>query len=773
MRRKIFIYCIGLIAGISTAYLLEECGKVFLSLALMLSIYFILKKIDFDLSEQDDAREKKIVFLMMTIGFSLFCLNYISLNSVVRDLDGNSIKINDITSNQCKVLEIKENRDSTKFIVKPHNIKGVNKIQVSCYQEINEVDNVYDLLGANLTIYGNLKEPAGQDNPGCFNYALYQKSKGIRFNMTSKLIRIDSLSNELNWQYKRNIFKSRERFLDLFENEDIRAFIKGVIFGDKSDIDEDTIDEFNENSTGHILAVSGLHIGFLFALLRILTRKSRNKFLTTVIIVILLLYGEMTAWSPSTKRAVLVLSINLISIYLEKKPDLLSSISAAAMIILMFNPYMLFNSGFQMSFIALLGLIFLSPILEKIFGVYIGSMLAIQISICPLVAYYFSRFNPLSMFINIPVVFLASILVPLCILSLSFMLIFNFLPLIDITIIELLSKLILKINSLFNFDGLFSLDISLANQGFLLVFYIVIFLISSEWFRIMLLREQKNLVNKTILMLIIPALITSLAFNNKYLNDEIVFVSVGQGDCTHIRVNGNVLIDGGGSRDYNVGKNTLRPYLLKNKVRKIDAAAVTHLHMDHFQGIIDLNAIFPIKSIVIPNTYSNALDSEISSLSNIYYIGIGNKISLSKDCYIEPIWPAGQYVKNIDAEDKNENNMVYMIYCKDMKIMITGDLSELDEINMIEYYKGTDKLNCDILKVGHHGSKTSTSEEFLDALKPQIAVISVGANNMYGHPNQVTLDKLVARGIEIYRTDLNGAVGIDIRRSGVKVDTMR
>ena len=773
MRRKLFIYCIGLISGISIAYLFEECGKLFLPLILICSIYLILKKVVLDLKERDEIREKKIIAFMMIAGFCLFSLNYMNFNSAVKDLDGNKLEICNIGSIECKVLEIKEAKDSTKLIVKPINIKSADKVQISCYQEIGEVNDIYDLLGAHLTVYGNLKEPAGQDNPGCFNYALYQKSKGIRFNMTSKAIRIDSLSDGLYWKYKRNIFETRERFLDSFEDEEVRAFIKGIIFGDKSDIDEETIEEFNENSTGHILAVSGLHIGFLFALIRLLTRKSRNKLLTTVIIIVLILYGEMTAWSPSTMRAVLVLSINLISIYIEKKPDLLSSISAAAMIILIFNPYMLFNSGFQMSFIALLGLIFLCPFLENMLGAYIGSMFAIQISIVPIVAYNFSRFNPISMFINIPVVFLASILVPVCILSLPLMLAFNFLPGIDISLIELLSRLILKINALFNFDGIFSLDISIANQGLLLAFYIVIFLASSEWFRIKLLRGQKNLAIKTVVVLIIPVLIASFAFHNKYLNDEIVFVSVGQGDCTHIRASGNVLIDGGGSRDYNVGKNTLKPYLLKNKVRAIDAAAVTHLHMDHFQGIMDLNSIYPIKSIVIPNTYSSALESEISRLSNINYIGSGNKISLSNDCYIEPIWPTGQYVKNIDSEDKNENNMVYMIYCKNKKIMVTGDLAQADELNMIKYYKGTDKLDCDILKVGHHGSKTSTSEEFLDALTPQIAVISVGANNMYGHPNQETLDKLNAHGITTYRTDLNGAVGIDIHKTGIKVDTMR
>ena len=118
--------------------------------------------------------------------------------------------------------------------------------------------------------------------------------------------------------------------------------------------------------------------------------------------------------------------------------------------------------------------------------------------------------------------------------------------------------------------------------------------------------------------------------------------------------------------------------------------------------------------------------------------------------------------------------MVYMIDYRGLKIMVTGDLLEEDELKMCNHYKGTNALKCDILKIAHHGSKSSSSEEFLDAAKPEIAVIQVGRNNIYGHPHAQTLDRLKARGIEVYRTDINGAVGIDIKRNGnIRVDTMR
>jgi competence protein ComEC len=152
-----------------------------------------------------------------------------------------------------------------------------------------------------------------------------------------------------------------------------------------------------------------------------------------------------------------------------------------------------------------------------------------------------------------------------------------------------------------------------------------------------------------------------------------------------------------------------------------------------------------------------------------------SRISISDDVHIESIWPAVSSAEAVSADDPNEHNCVYMINYRGTKIMVTGDLLEKDELEMIEHYRKNgreDVLKCDVLKVAHHGSKSSSSEAFLDAASPSIAVISAGRNNIYGHPHAQTLGRLEERGIAVYRTDLNGAVGIDIRRNKVKVDVM-
>ncbi|MBQ0084649.1 MAG: hypothetical protein KBS65_00215, partial [Prevotella sp.] len=163
---------------------------------------------------------------------------------------------------------------------------------------------------------------------------------------------------------------------------------------------------------------------------------------------------------------------------------------------------------------------------------------------------------------------------------------------------------------------------------------------------------------------------------------------------------------------------------------------------------------------------------------------IGANARINDDVWIESIWPEKRVLEHNATDNVNELNTVYIIHYGKIKVMVTGDLTTEDEAKILDRYRGKDTLQCDVLKVGHHGSKTSSSDEFLDAVNPRIAVISVGAHNSYGHPNQEILDRLQNHGIAVYRTDINGAVGVDIRGTvlmgilctggqSLKVDTMR
>lgn len=777
LRRKMFAYAVIFICGIISAYYIEEKAELFFGTAFMLSAAVTVAVIPLDCREEERKRERIIILSFLISGFVIFSANFILMNGAVRDSKGSMTDPEVISCIEGRILSIQPKNEGYRMTVIPRSYKGMRRVQILYYgDELS--DKIYEYLGAQATFYGSLRIPQPAENPECFNNRLYLATKRIRFTMTVKVMRIDSFNDSCYLRYKRRLFEVRDDFLELF-SENIRGFIRGVIFGDKSEIDEATIEEFNHNSTGHVLAVSGLHIGFLFSLLKTMTRRRKNKLICALIIVVFILYGEMTAWNASTIRAVMVSILALLHIYFERPFDMLSSISTSAIIILMINPYQLFNVGFQMSFIALTGICFLTPLIQAFTGEMLASQIAVQTAMLPIMIYTFNGFNLMSLFVNIPVVFLSSLLVPLCIMALMIMFVTGSAPLILITVDEGLSELMIRVNRLLSMDGMFYNNAEGISTALVILIYLMMFLLSSEWLRIRILRKEYNRIKTVWPHLLIPVFFLFVLSFNTFSNDEIIFLSVGQGDAVHVRAGSHdLMIDGGGSRDYNVGRNILRPYLLKNGTDDLDMALVTHLHTDHYLGISQLNEVLPIGKIGISDIYDiqemNGTGDEATNMpDNITRINTGNRIIIDENVNIEIVWPVMSRREAVSIDDENENNIVFIVNYGGLRIMITGDLLEEEEHKMIQYYRGTDVLKCDVLKVGHHGSKTSSSEEFLDAVKPSMAVIQVGMNNMYGHPHQQTLERLIERGIKVYRTDIDGAVGLDIRKKSVHVDTMK
>ena len=683
---------------------------------------------------------------------------------------------------------------------------------------ISDSSGSYKYIGMMVEARGEYTDLSPAEDPGCFDYALYMKSKGVTIRFKAYILEVTDNHASVFTKARCFLYSTRESFLSRF-SADTQGFMRGVIFGDKSGIDEDLLEEFNINSTGHILAVSGLHIGFLYGLLRFMTARKRTLPVSALIIAVILLYGEMTMWSPATVRACIVMTISLFSTHLRRRSDLLTSLSLAAFLILAYQPYQLFSSGFQLSFMALGGIAFLTGPLSSVTGEALAVMLAVQIGTLPVIAYSYCRINPLSILINIPVILLASVLVPLCILMLMMEASFGRVPAAGVKLAELISQAVIDVNHILGLGGSFSLKTAGPGTAVMIMIYVIVFGLASEWTRVMLLRKDVKAVFRQGILLLMPVAMLFSCLYDTISDDEIVFVSVGQGDCVHIRAEGhNALIDGGGQavqgnsgqaenghskQGYNVGKSILMPYLMHGGTDAVEIALVTHLHADHYKGIEELAEVFPVGAIGIPADYRASLtDGHFASSSHktndsfcenlekggasnsekrwtanpemkVCYIGPDTRIDISDDVSIEVIWPVEVSDEPIAADDPNEHNTVYMIHYKEIKIMVTGDLLEEDEQEMIKYYQGTDTLECDILKVAHHGSKSSSSEAFLDAVHPEIAVIQCGRNNFYGHPHKQTLDRLEKRGIQIFRTDLSGAVGIDIHGDRISVELFR
>ena len=773
-----------------------------------------------DIGKEVMKTQKYILVMMFLAGFLGFAFRSLSYDAALSYLhDQDFVK--------GRVLSVSIKDEKVRLIIKNRNA-GPSKVLVTLDEEAAERSaqqdgtdtaaeitrtGVYGYIGATVEARGEFAEISSADNPGCFDYSLYMKSKGVTVRFKAYILEVCDSKVSLSTRIKRCLYDIRETFISRFEG-DTQGFIRGVIFGDKSEVDENILEEFNNNSTGHILAVSGLHVGFLYGLLRLLTARRRTLPVSFLIISVILLYGEMTMWSAATVRACIVMTISLCSAHFRRCSDLLTSVSLAAFLILTYQPYQLFNSGFQLSFLALCGIAFLSAPIAAVTGETIAVMLAVQIGTMPVIAYSYCSINPLSILINVPVILLASVLVPVCILMLMLETAAGRVPAAGIDLAGLISYSVMKINHILSFGGDFSIKTAGPGAAAIVFIYTAAFGLASEWTRVMLLRKQLHSILKQGILVLMPLVMLFSCLYDTISDDEIVFIAVGQGDSVHIRADGHdVLIDGGGQaaagsssqeddsykedkdNGYNVGKSILMPYLMHGGADAVDIALVTHLHADHYKGIEELSDVFPVGAIGIPadykasfsdivrkpyinnkSGYSNVKQGKTKTSdapANIIFINPNVRIDITNDVYVEPIWPAEVSNKQLAVDDPNEHNTVYMIHYKCMKVMVTGDLLEEDEKEMVKYYQDTDKLKCDILKVAHHGSKSSSSEVFLDTAKPQIAVIQCGLNNFYGHPHKQTLERLDERGIKVYRTDISGAVGIDIHGSRISVDLFK
>ena len=701
------------------------------------------------------------------------------------------------------------------------------------------------LCGKDIRITGELSLPVGRQNPGCFDYKNYLKARDIRTILSGVRAHLEIIGEGSRfWNETARIRYTFSQYLQPFSGENSRAFIMGMMFGDRSLLDEGLYEEFQRNGTAPVLAVSGLHVGIVYGCVNCFfqgkrrTRSSKRPRLILLLRIlpgaaVLFLYGALASFSPSVTRALFMIYLHMGSKLLYRRYDLVTAASAAALFLLLRNPWNLFHCGFQLSFLAVFCLGFMlprldswlagcrnfemagsektflfrffpgnaailrkllepakwKPVIRSLFRVFLPA-LAIQMGMFPATAFLFNYISPLSFLINLPVTLLAGLILPaglvlLCLtellrLGIVFPGLLQIAAALGGTGLEILTETLLWINHLYYRENL-TVFLTVSPSPFLLgAYYGALFFYFSDtaWLARKTGRRQR-------LILFMAAVLLGSAFLPAALNSregqaELIFVSVGQGDCLHIRTPGgkNVLIDGGGTSNCNVGKRTLLPYLLKNGVSQIDLALLSHLHEDHYLGICQLAEDMEIRQIGLYEG-NRCLESEVlrqtgAEAWQLLYLSAGQRISLEPGIWIDVLWPRKEEAQQEEEpDDANETGLLLKLCYYGISVLMTGDLGKDEEAEILEWLKesgtfpgGTEVLRSDILKVGHHGSRNSTSDEFLAAVQPRIAVIQSGAGNRFGHPHRETVENLEKHGILIYRNDTQGAVLADIDPDG-------
>ncbi|MDO4834308.1 MAG: DNA internalization-related competence protein ComEC/Rec2 [Bacillota bacterium] len=630
-----------------------------------------------------------------------------------------------------------------------------------------------DLIpGREINVRGRLQPPQGRRNPGCFDYALYLKSGGVTATMTGDSF---EMTEDGGTSLRGSLFLWREHYIRTVTGHtdgDTASMLRAIMFGDKGEMDQDMLELFRRNGTAHILAVSGLHIGIIYGFLVLIWRWKKGWIFFFFIAAFFTGYAVLAGFSPSVMRAVLMVLLHSFAFLTGRRYDLSNAAFLVAVAAMIRNPFMLFNAGFQMSFLAVLTMALVLPFLRHVYSGVFLSGLAIQIGLGPFILYNFNYLSLIAVLINVPVIFLAGIIVPLGLV--------NMLPVIPGAFFRAeggLCSILRWMNRVAEIDGITTFQVSSPPVWVMAFYYLALLMMATEEGRLAIMRSHAKARHIVKLCLLVLAL--SLSFSHLvddgFRNCDITFVDVGQGDCMHLRSGGrNYLVDGGGSDNYNVGKQVLRHYLLKNGASHIDGAFVTHLHTDHYRGICELAHEGLVDKLYVyeGNRLSVKEIEEETGLDSdkIVFLHAGQRVELGRNEYIEILYPERKTDSEYgrmkgDEENENAVSLIMRIDMEGISTLVTGDIDEEGERELISRCRNS--LKSDILKIPHHGSKYSSSDAFLDVVSPDFAVVQVGKNN-YGHPAPEVLEKLAAGGVAVYRNDLQGAVGVEIKKGEVR-----
>lgn len=741
-----------------------------------------------------------VIFFTLITGFMLMS-NEITTRNHIYDLKENTVIV------QGKIYKIENTAFGTNIYLKGVEVEnGEKSVSVKrIFVNTEKIPNVK--IGNIIKVRGKLRQFEEAANKGNFDSRKYYLSLGFYGKIEAGTIEV------INSDYsgiRQGLYELRMEIIERLEklcsdNNGIFSIINNkngiigaIILGDKTDLDSDIKELYSVSGIAHILAISGLHISFIgMAIYRLLRRRFRFLFSAAVSIPVVLSFGIMSGFGISTIRAIIMFILKIIGEVLGRKYDAITAISLAGLVLLVQNPFVVCNSGFQMSFGAIIAIVLILPIVEEILNTdnkiikVISANFTISLVMNPILAWNYYELPTFSFLLNIVVVPLMSVVIVSSIAGIfCSCIMFGFGKVVIFPgcgILELYTFLCNIINK----SSVASIVVGQPKVTIIIVYYaillVVLFGLKNIRTKYTRAEKERNIIKKeTGLVLEKKAkkerrikgqnvklrlacivgflLLNCLIYYIPNPRFYITFINVGQGDGILIHGdNGTkVMVDGGSTSEKQVAKNCIVPYLKAEGIGTIDYSIITHTDKDHISGILEIlennnsNRI-RIKNLVMPDinmkddTYNELIEKAKLKKINVLYIKKGDTLSLGKT-KIKCIYPE----TTTTASDKNDYCTVLSVKNKTSKILLTGDISKEIE----EKIKDDIEENYTVLKVAHHGSNYSSSEKFLKKVNPKYSIISVGKNNSYGHPGNETMERLRKQGGVIYRTDEKGGITI-------------
>lgn len=575
----------------------------------------------------------------------------------------------------------------------------------------------------------------------------------------------------LRWLPQRAGKAFREKVAAIWDDPRVSGFLTAELTGDKSAMDDGDYLAMQETGLAHLFAVSGLHCAFLVTLLALLISR-RQRLLCAVTIPLLLFYMVMVGMSPSVVRACIMQIFLLIAPLFRRGSDPLTSLAAALLVILLCNPFAAASVSLQLSFSATLGMVLLSPRLYKLLtGWYKGKCRPLRAALCfvaanlsatlsavvftaPLTAWYFRIFvlvAPLSSLLAVPAAgwsFMAAFV--------TVLLGFVWLPLASLLgwISWALVRYILWIA-----NGMMSWRYHAVYFTNPYLIYWLLFLYAAFiGCAATPDGKRKYLLASALSVLTLTAAIWVNRQDYQYGVLTALTLDVGQGESVILTSGGETaLVDCGSSNSYKDPGGLAADTLHSMGVRELSAVVVTHYHADHTNGLYEVLRRIPVQTIYLPDIEDEyGVRERLVSLAEekgaqVTYVTKETADTLGDT--ILTIYPPVQ-----SGGDLNELGLTALASAGDFDLLITGDMSGSTEKKLVETYALPD---IEVLVVSHHGSRYSSNIRFLKAVTPEAAVISVGDNN-YGHPSEETLQRLLAIGADIWRTDQQGTIRITV-----------
>ena len=627
-----------------------------------------------------------------------------------------------------------------------------------------------------------------------FDYSSYLKTKKIFgiVNVNAEDLNIISSDNKniiLNKIYKlRYIMKNQ---ISKLLPKETAGLCLGMLIGDTSSIDENLQEDFRDSNLSHILAVSGANVSYIIVSVTYIFNKMcfRKKLSKIISIFLLFLFMLLTGCTSSVNRACIMAILMLIADLLYRKSDVYNNLAISALILLIINPYSILDIGFQLSYMGTIGIVFLhdkinnfiktnNKILKYFLEMFYVTTCA-NVAIIPIMMFHFNSISLTFYFSNILAGPILGIIVVIGFIMFFISLIFIPLATPIAFILNIMLKFIIKIAEITASIPFSKILITTPSIFFIAIWYIIIFLIVYRKKVKEVYLKNKRKINVIVSITLVVLIILNLVINiNRPL--KIYFIDVGQGDSCLIVTPSNkrILIDGGGSEfgSFDVGEKILTPYLLDRKIKKLDYIIISHFDSDHVGGILNVIQNIKVDKIIIckqgknSENYKKFLNIIKEKKIEVYVVKDKNKIEIEQDTFFYILHPTGDLI----SDNILNNNSIVMKFCyKNFSMLFTGDIEEIAENELIKRYENSNILRSTVLKVGHHGSKTSSTGSLLNKVKPKIALIGVGSKNTFGHPNNGVLDRLKKLKCKIYRTDLNGEIILTIdKNSKIHINTM-